>query len=388
MSFPIGIPTRLVQGFSAGLVLGLSTGAAMAQTIQGTATFKERMALPPDAVLEATLEDVSRADAPAETIARARVASPGNPPIAFTLTYDPSKINPKHRYVVRARILVGEKPFFTTDTAAPVITGGSPTKVSLMLRRAGGTKPQPPGPQTGTSLDGTRWNAVELAGKPVPALDSERAPHLVFQTEGRVAGSDGCNRVAGTYQLEADAVTFGHMIGTQMACPDTGEIEKAFRIALSDAKRLTRTGNRLELFDAKGTRVAAFSTRVEGGGAAATGLAGTSWRLVRFAGGDDTILMPGDPDRYTIQFVAGGQLVVRIDCNRGRGTWKSSEASQLEFGPLALTRMQCPEGSLHDRIVQQWPFVRSYVIRNGHLHLSLMADGGIYEFEPLSPKKK
>ena len=52
------------------------------------------------------------------------------------------------------------------------------------------------------------------------------------------------------------------------------------------------------------------------------------------------------------------------------------------------TRMQCPEGSLHDRIVKQWPFVRSYAIRNGHLHLSLMADGGNYEFEPLSPQKK
>jgi para-nitrobenzyl esterase len=27
--------------------------------------------------------------------------------------------------------------------------------------------------------------------------------------------------------------------------------------------------------------------------------------------------------------------------------------------------------------------VRSYVIDNGHLFLSLMADGGIYEFEPI-----
>jgi len=29
--------------------------------------------------------------------------------------------------------------------------------------------------------------------------------------------------------------------------------------------------------------------------------------------------------------------------------------------------------------------VRSYVIRNGHLYLALMADGGIYEFEPRKP---
>ena len=44
----------------------------------------------------------------------------------------------------------------------------------------------------------------------------------------------------------------------------------------------------------------------------------------------------------------------------------------------------CPPGSLHDQIVKQWPYVRSYVMRDGHLFMSLMADGGIYELEPRS----
>jgi para-nitrobenzyl esterase len=34
--------------------------------------------------------------------------------------------------------------------------------------------------------------------------------------------------------------------------------------------------------------------------------------------------------------------------------------------------------------VKQWGNVRSYVIRDGHLFLALMADGGIYEFEPVA----
>ncbi len=42
----------------------------------------------------------------------------------------------------------------------------------------------------------------------------------------------------------------------------------------------------------------------------------------------------------------------------------------------------CPPGSLHDQIVKQWGNIRSYVMKDGHLFLSLMADGGIYEFEP------
>ena len=50
-----------------------------------------------------------------------------------------------------------------------------------------------------------------------------------------------------------------------------------------------------------------------------------------------------------------------------------------EFGPLALTRAQCPPGSLHDQIVKQWTYIRSYVMKEGHLFLALIADGGIYE---------
>jgi para-nitrobenzyl esterase len=81
-----------------------------------------------------------------------------------------------------------------------------------------------------------------------------------------------------------------------------------------------------------------------------------------------------------------GSLIARIDCNRGRGSWKSSGPSQVAFGPLALTRAKCPPGSLHDQLIKQWPYVRSYILKDGHLFLSLMADGGIYEFEPTITK--
>ena len=47
------------------VMFALLAEQAFAQVIEGTATYRERMALPPGAVFEATLEDVSRADAPA-----------------------------------------------------------------------------------------------------------------------------------------------------------------------------------------------------------------------------------------------------------------------------------------------------------------------------------
>jgi para-nitrobenzyl esterase len=115
--------------------------------------------------------------------------------------------------------------------------------------------------------------------------------------------------------------------------------------------------------------------------AASASLEGSSWRLVQIAMSDGVTRPAIDRSRYTIGFGRDGVLNVRFDCNRGRGSWASSGAGNLEFGPLALTRALCPVGSLHDELVRQWPYVRSYVLKDGRLFLSLMADGGTIEFE-------
>jgi heat shock protein HslJ len=199
-----------------------------------------------------------------------------------------------------------------------------------------------------------------------------------------VSGSDGCNKLTGAYQVTGDAVTFGPLAGTEMACADIGNIDHMFQAALKTAERITRAGDRLEFSDATGRRVAAFVAATPPGRSspAAADLTGTSWRLVMFQGGDGQTLTPDDRSKYTVDF-ASGRVNTRLDCNRGSATWKSRGSNQLRLGTLASTHADCPAGSLHDQIVSQWGNVRSYVIKNGHLFLSLMADGGLYELEPV-----
>lgn len=111
-------------------------------------------------------------------------------------------------------------------------------------------------------------------------------------------------------------------------------------------------------------------------------LEGTSWQLVRFQGSDGSKLVPQERGRYLLAFAAHGELSARIDCNRGSGTWSSPEPGRLAFGALATTRATCPPGSFYDQIVAQWSNVRFYVLKDGHLFLTLAA-GGTYEYEPL-----
>ena len=118
-------------------------GACSAQNIQssrgeisGTAGYRERMMLPPGSTLEVTLEDVSRADAPADVIATAEVAASKAPPYSFTLAYDPARINVNHRYNVRARIMTDGNLMFQSDAGYAVLGSGNVTKVDILLKRA------------------------------------------------------------------------------------------------------------------------------------------------------------------------------------------------------------------------------------------------------------
>jgi heat shock protein HslJ len=112
-------------------------------------------------------------------------------------------------------------------------------------------------------------------------------------------------------------------------------------------------------------------------------LGDTSWRLVKIMSMDDTTYVPDDPSLYTMKFGVDGSVSLLADCNRGTGTWTSESDSQLQFGPIAATMAMCPPGSLHDRYMAQFEWVRSYTMSDGHLFLATMADGAIIEFEPL-----
>jgi copper homeostasis protein (lipoprotein) len=123
------------------LLLALAAPLAAAQTITGTASWAQRTALPPNAVFEARVEDVSRADAPSVVLGRTRIENPGSPPIAFSIDVDPARVDARGRYSVRATVSVDGRLTMTTDRVAPVLTQGHGREVSLMLRAVGAPRP-------------------------------------------------------------------------------------------------------------------------------------------------------------------------------------------------------------------------------------------------------
>jgi len=104
-----------------------------AASLAGTVTYRQRIALTPEAELQVELRDVSRQDVDAPLIAKRVIARPGQVPIAFTLDYDPSLIAPGHAYAVSARITDRGQLQFLTDTRVTVLTGATVAPIEIVV---------------------------------------------------------------------------------------------------------------------------------------------------------------------------------------------------------------------------------------------------------------
>ncbi|MCC8372601.1 MULTISPECIES: YbaY family lipoprotein [Photorhabdus] len=103
--------------------------------VEGNINILQRIALPADAVLTVALSDVSLADAPSVTLSQKVERLGGKQsPFHFVLPYQPNKIKPNARIVVRASVSLHSRLMFVTDTAYEVINNGKTKDVEITLK--------------------------------------------------------------------------------------------------------------------------------------------------------------------------------------------------------------------------------------------------------------
>jgi putative lipoprotein len=211
--------------------------------VSGTVAYRERIALPADAVVTVTLVDVSLQDAAAPVVAETSFQPGGRQvPLPFELRFDRGKIDPNRTYALRATIRSGGQLMFTTDAIQRVITQGNPTRVDLRLVRAGGV----PDDATGGGLSGTTWLLEDLAGAAV--LDRVEAT-LEYPEPGKVAGKGSCNRFFGSVEISSASISFGPLGSTRMACVEAVMSQEAkYLEALQGAERFRIDGTTLLIY--------------------------------------------------------------------------------------------------------------------------------------------
>jgi len=110
---------------------------SLMRVISGEVWYRERIALPPGAEVIVTLEDQSRADAPAAVISDYTHIVAGQGPYSFRLVYDPAAIDKRMTYGLRARIEHdGELIFSSTEHIDPYV-GERGEPVRIMVSNSG-----------------------------------------------------------------------------------------------------------------------------------------------------------------------------------------------------------------------------------------------------------
>lgn len=131
----------------------VTSGRTPNASISGTVTYRERLALTPEARLQVQLRDTSLMDAAAPLVAEQEIENPGQVPIKFEVEYNLDDIDSRNTYSIQARITEGDgRLAFINDTAYDVITRGNPRKVDMVLVMV-----QPPPSADGETVDPNEW---------------------------------------------------------------------------------------------------------------------------------------------------------------------------------------------------------------------------------------
>ena len=321
--------------------------------ITGTATYRERMALPPEAVLEVVLEDITLADAPAREPGRVTLPGPGQPPFAFTMSYDPRAVDQARRYAVRARITVGDRLIFTTDTVHPVLTGGHGASVDLLLKRAA-NRPGAGAPAV----------ADPDAPRPMAGLYTTMADAALFTdcaTGRRLPVSMEADHVA----LERAYLEWAPEPGAELMATFTGRVQR--RPAMEGDAEVDMVV--VDAFEGvwPGETCGHTESTFE--------LENMYWKLTRLEGRPVTVAA-GAREPHLVLHPADGRVTGFGGCNRLTGGYQH-DGDRLSFGRVAATMMACPDGMEQEHaLLMALERVQTYRIDGRHLEM-LDADGAV-----------
>lgn len=182
-------------------------------------------------------------------------------------------------------------------------------------------------------LDGTAWVLSTLTGR---TLDGTTAATLDF-ADGRIAGSDGCNRYSGPYSAQGGRIEVSSQLAaTQMACaPAVMEQARAYLAALGAARSYRIDGGRLELLAADGAVLATFASQSQT-------LAGTSWRATGINNGRQAVTSLAPDTQVTMSFGTDGRASGSSGCNRYTAGY-AQDGAALKFSQAVGTRMMCAQ---------------------------------------------
>ena len=209
------------------------------------------------------------------------------------------------------------------------------------------------------SING-EWNIIEVNGSKVAPGESRTLPFIAFDTAtGRVSGNSGCNRMMGTFDVNAKpgSLELGAMASTRMMCPDM-TTEKNVLSALAQVKGYKKAGKeKMYLCNASNRPVVILAKKAAD--VKVADLQG-EWKITDVNG---EAVPTGMEKQPFIAFDVKEQRVHgNAGCNLINGGFKTEEGNALSisFPGMASTMMACPDMETEGKIMGALNEVKSF----------------------------
>ena len=210
-----------------------------------------------------------------------------------------------------------------------------------------------------SSING-EWNIIEVNGSKVAPGESRTLPFIAFDTAtGRVSGNSGCNRMMGTFDVNAKpgSLELGAMASTRMMCPDM-TTEKNVLSALAQVKGYKKAGKeKMYLCNASNRPVVILAKKAAD--VKVADLQG-EWKITDVNG---EAVPTGMEKQPFIAFDVKEQRVHgNAGCNLINGGFKTEEGNALSisFPGMASTMMACPDMETEGKIMGALNEVKSF----------------------------
>lgn len=217
--------------------------------IAGELTYLQRIALPDEAVAIVELKPDDASDG-ASVTAESRMELEGRQvPIAFTLEVPRGHLDPAKRYVLRGGILVEQQMRWLSEPLPVDVAASSIDVGAVRLSPFETESPEEEAVDGRQALAG-EWRIVRVGGH---TLGADARATIGFDADGSFSGRL-CNAYRGAYTLDGQAIAFGKVAATLMACPEPqGSQEGALFSAFESVARFeVGEDGTLSLLDADG----------------------------------------------------------------------------------------------------------------------------------------
>lgn len=210
-----------------------------------------------------------------------------------------------------------------------------------------------------SSMNG-EWNIIEINGSAVVPGQGQQLPFIGFDTAtGKVYGYSGCNRLMGSFDVNAKAGTIdlGALGSTRMMCPDM-TLEQNVLSTLGQVKGYKKLGKgNMALCNASDRPVIVLQKK--NADVKVSDLKG-EWNITEVNG--EAVSTGMDTKPFIAFDVKEGRIHGNAGCNLINGGFKTEEGNALSisFPAMASTMMACPDMETEGKIMGALNEVRSF----------------------------